>query len=149
MRLERQGIDRLTKKLSRLGGNVDEAIEEGLLRGGKAVQSSAKLLCPVDSGALRNSIVAERESALEVKVGTNLEYAAYVEFGTGKKGNPSVPHTTKEQWRYQDDKGNWYTTSGQPPQPFLGPALKECKDQVKKEVVASIEKAIAEASGNG
>lgn len=149
MRLEIQGIDRLTKKLSQLGGNVEKAVGKGLLKGGKAVQSSAKLLCPVDSGALRNSIAAERESALEVRVGTNLEYAAYVEFGTGKKGDPTVPHTTKEQWRYQDDKGNWYTTSGQFPQPFLGPALKECKDQVKKEVVASVEKAIREASGNG
>jgi hypothetical protein len=34
-------------------------------------------------------------------------------------------------WKYKDDKGNWHTTSGQPPQPFIRPAvqnhLNECK----------------------
>lgn len=48
--------------------------------GGKA-ESYAKKLCPVDTGRLRNSIThAQMDENTEV-VGTNVEYAPYVELG--------------------------------------------------------------------
>jgi HK97 gp10 family phage protein len=60
---------------------------------------------------------------------TPLEYAPYVEYGTGKfavngDGRKDVP------WHYQDDKGEWHTTSGQKPQPFMGPALNENREEI-------------------
>lgn len=53
--------------------------------GGKA-ESYAKKLCPVDTGRLRNSIThAQYDEDTEV-IGSNVEYAPYVELGTSRKG---------------------------------------------------------------
>ena len=55
-------------------------------------------------------------------VGTNVSYAPYVHEGTGiyaadGQGRKEVP------WRYQDEEGQWHSTSGQKPQPFLRDAM--------------------------
>lgn len=51
--------------------------------GGKA-ESYAKAACPVDTGRLRNSITHEQFSEDTEVIGTNVEYAPYVELGTHK-----------------------------------------------------------------
>ena len=106
-------------------GEVSAAIKAALLRGlekcGLVAEGYAKRLCPVDTGNLRNSIthvVDEQEPA--AIIGTNNEYAAYVELGTGiyaEGGGRPTP------WVYQDAKGNWHYTRGNKAQPFLKPAL--------------------------
>lgn len=48
---------------------------------GLKAENYAKILCPVDTGRLRNSITHRREGEAEV-IGTNVEYAPYVEMGT-------------------------------------------------------------------
>ena len=95
------------------------------------VERSAKKKAPKDTGALRRSIESQVRvsgNSIDGIVFTNLEYAPYVEFGTGieseKGGRDDVP------WRYQDEKGNWHTTSGQPPQPFMRPAIKENREKI-------------------
>ena len=58
---------------------VDRALEEI----GLAAEGYAKRACPVDTGNLRNSITHAVESGEDaVYVGTNVEYAPYVEMGT-------------------------------------------------------------------
>lgn len=80
-----------------------------------------------DTGALSRSI-SSRVEGNEGIVFTPLEYAPYVEFGTGlfaeNGGRTDVP------WHYQDDEGNWHTTSGQKPQPFMRPALNDNRTQI-------------------
>lgn len=141
-----QGSAELLAKLKALGGDVDKAVENGLLNGAKAVQESAKLLCPVDTGALKNSISIRMESEDTVAVLASEEYATCVEFGTGSKGDPSVHHTSKEKWVYRDDKGRFFTTFGQKPQPYLAPALHANKENVEREFASAIKKAIRERS---
>ena len=51
--------------------------------GGKA-ETYAKRLCPVDTGRLRNSITHQQYDDDTEVVGTNVEYAPYVELGTVK-----------------------------------------------------------------
>ena len=68
---------------------VSAAIKEALLRGlekcGLVAEGYAKKLCPVDTGNLRNSITHQVDSeGHSVYVGTNSDYGAYVELGTGK-----------------------------------------------------------------
>lgn len=46
---------------------------------------TAKRLSPVDEGVLRNSIKVEDFDKINYNVGTNLPYAPYIEFGTGRK----------------------------------------------------------------
>ena len=95
-----------------------------MLRGGELVRAEAAANCPVDTGALKQSIVVEQADGTSVIVGTNLEYGIYVEFGTGLKGDSSVAHTTKGGWVYfNENTGGFVYTTGQTPQPFLVPAL--------------------------
>lgn len=93
------------------------------------VEASAKQKAPKGVGELRRSITSEVNET-EGVVFTPLEYAPYVEFGTGlfaeEGGRTDVP------WHYQDDEGEWHTTSGMKPQPFLRPALEENKEQILK-----------------
>lgn len=105
---------------------VDGAVLGGLRNGGLLVQQTAKNLCPVgDTGQLRNSIVLEDiPEQVGVDVGTNVEYAPYVEYGTGQRGDPSVPH--REDW------------AGMKPQPYLYPALEAHKEDIANAVKESI-----------
>lgn len=103
---------------------VKSAMHDALIRAlekiGMTAEKYAKRLCPVDTGNLRNSIthtVDEQEPA--AIIGTNNEYAAYVELGTGKYAEGGRP----TPWVYQDAKGNWHMTHGQRAQPFLKPAV--------------------------
>lgn len=120
-----EGLDRLIKKLQQVRSDSDSVVERGLLKAGHKIRNKAVLLCPVDTGELRNSIQVEKTASLTVAVGTNKEYAPYVEFGTGTQGDPTVPHTDKEYWKFQDENGEWHTSHGQPAQPFLRPAVDE------------------------
>lgn len=52
--------------------------------GGKA-ETYAKRLCPVDTGRLRNSITHQQYSDDTEVIGTNVEYAPFVELGTHKQ----------------------------------------------------------------
>lgn len=95
------------------------------------VERKAKEKAPKDTGALRRSITSEVNNSSGEMAGvvfTPLEYAPYVEFGTGlfaeKEGRQDVP------WSYQDDKGEWHSTSGQKPQPYMRPALEESREDI-------------------
>lgn len=57
--------------------------------GGKA-ESYAKRLCPVDTGRLRNSITHQQFDENTEIIGTNVEYAPYVELGHYTKGGGKV-----------------------------------------------------------
>lgn len=91
------------------------------------VERSAKQKAPKDKGDLRRSITSKVEGT-EGVVYTPLEYAPYVEYGTGlfaeSGGRQDVP------WNYQDDEGNWHSTSGQKPQPYMRPALNENREEI-------------------
>lgn len=94
---------------------------DALERAGMIVENAAKRNAPVGTGELRNSITHAVDSAsLACDIGSNLEYAPYVEIGTGiysSKGNGR-----KTPWIYQDASGEWHKTIGMKPQPFLEPA---------------------------
>lgn len=71
---------------------MKESGKKGLERGAKRIQKNAKHSAPVDTGHLRNSIKTKSQTtqdSVEAQVFTNLEYAPYVEFGTGQRGRES------------------------------------------------------------
>ena len=84
-----------------------DAALRALERCGSQAEGYAKDLAPVDTGNLRNSIshrVDPDEPA--AYVGTDTEYAPYVEFGTGVYAEGGGGRPTP--WVYQDDEGNWH-----------------------------------------
>lgn len=56
-------------------------IERALIKIGFEAERNAKHACPVDTGRLRNSI-SHTNDKNTVYIGTNVEYAPYVEMGT-------------------------------------------------------------------
>jgi len=59
-----------------------EEIQEKLLQIGLEIEGAAKRKCPVDTGRLRASINTKQQKGNTIQVGTNVEYAPYVEYGT-------------------------------------------------------------------
>lgn len=108
---------------------LPEAIVQGLRQACIIVADAAKEKCPVDDGQLRQSITFQvDEKKLEGVIGSNVEYAPYVEVGTGiysSKGNGR-----QTPWSYKDAKGDWHTTSGMKAQPFLEPAAEENRQEI-------------------
>lgn len=103
---------------------VHEEFQAACLRAlekcGLTAEAYAKMLCPVDTGNLRNSITHQvQPEKLAAYIGTNSEYAAYVELGTGKY----YPGGRPTPWVYQDAKGQFHLTHGQRAQPYLKPAV--------------------------
>lgn len=91
------------------------------------VEGEAKKKAPKDTGALRRSI-SSTVKGTEGIVFTPLEYAPYVEYGTGlfaeKGGRKDVP------WYYKDEEGKWHRSSGQHPHPYMRPALNENREEI-------------------
>lgn len=77
------GMDRLRRRLGELSEGEQAAAKVEVKRGALAVQSGARRRSPVDTGRLRNSITHELAAdELSARIGTNVEYAPHVEFGT-------------------------------------------------------------------
>lgn len=96
---------------------------------GQTAEKYAKKLCPKQTGNLQNSIthrVNSEEPA--VYVGSDVEYAAYVELGTGEH----YPGGRPTPWAYQDAKGNWHWTHGNKAQPYLKPAAADHAAQYRR-----------------
>lgn len=139
MSIEFEGINELLNSLEELG-SLDN-IEDALGKACALVERSAKQKAPKDTGELRRSITSKVESNgsdIQGVVYTPLEYAPYVEFGTGlfaeSGGRQDVP------WNYRDDKGEWHSTSGMKPQPFMRPALNENREEILRKLKEGIGK---------
>lgn len=126
---------------------VKQRIVDKLTVVGQFVKDSAVLLVPVDTGNLKGSIHFQvNESELYVRIGTPVEYAPYVEFGTGE--NAENGQGRKGGWFFVSDRpqlAGWlkplgqtkdgkylYFTYGSKPHPFLRPALLDNKATIKK-----------------
>lgn len=148
-----KNLNRLLKSLNNIA-NTD--VKNTMVKATSLVQAQAKVLAPADTGNLRGSIhqeVKQRAGSVEGRVYTNVQYASYVEFGTGSKGNGTYPHDVDglnleyrdTPWVYTPDGGeSFYRTNGQVAQPFMYPALKQnektIKNLFKTDVKAKINK---------
>lgn len=139
-----KNIGRLTQKLNNVA-NMD--LTEKMVKATTLVHGQAKELAPVgkiNGGNLGGSIhmeVKNRGSGVEGRVFTNLQYAAYVEFGTGSKGNGTYPYKIRgvslkyrgTSWIYTPDGGEtFYHTNGQVAKPYMYPALKRNEKYIKQ-----------------
>ncbi len=123
------GLEEITQKIKDI--NDIKNFEKSLEKACALVERSAKQNAPKGNGELRRSITSKVEAQGDELVGivfTPLEYAPYIEYGTGlfaeDGGRTDVP------WHYQDDEGNWHSTSGMKPHPYLRPALDENRKQI-------------------
>ena len=107
---------------------VKAAISVGMLTTGYAQD-----ICPVDTGRLRDSIThAYNDDGHQVTllVGTNVEYAPYVELGHRQTPGRFVPKIGKRLVR------SWV-----PGKPFLRPAFEDHTAEIEKIILDSMENA--------
>ncbi len=150
------GYKKLNAKLESLSkANVKSAIGQAI----SFVQDNAKANCPVGDGELRESIFTRIQGDTQQATGicyTNKEYAPYVEFGTGPKGQKShagispdvaVAYSQSPWWIHESQidkgtaekyhffyvdtpQGRFYQCTGQAAQPFMYPALKNHEEDI-------------------
>lgn len=109
---------------------ITEAGVQFLFQACLLVEGQAVALATVQTSRLRNSIDhTVDEDELVGYVGTNVEYAVYVEFGTGEFAENGQGR--KGGWMYQDPSGEWFFTWGNEPQPYLRPAFRQNKGRIE------------------
>lgn len=101
---------------------LKNAVNRGLKTCGETAVDYAQDLCPVDTGNLAGKITYQVKGD-DCYIGTNVEYAPYVEFGTGIYAENGDGRQTP--WIWTDDSGQVHLTHGQKPQPFLRPAAQD------------------------
>lgn len=123
--IELEGLEEVLAAIEELDDTSN--LEIALGKACAIVERAAKQKAPKNTGELSRSITSKVEGLTGV-VYTPLEYAPYVEYGTGlfaeEGGRTDVP------WWYKDDQGKWHKTSGQHPQPYMRPALDENRTQI-------------------
>ena len=134
MKIEFENANELMLKLDAV-----EAIDltKPMLKVGNDIERAAKNNCngrfSQPTGALKRSIRAELIKD-GVEVGSNLEYAAYVEHGTGLyafdgTGRAATPEHPIP-WTYRGSDGHFHTTYGVRARPFLIPAFNSKKHNI-------------------
>ena len=92
------GKDAIIDLFSQMGPAAQNSVKRVIAEHSLIIASNAKRLCPVRKapggigGRLRASITPRYyANGLTADVGTNVEYAPFVEFGTGRRGAGSLP----------------------------------------------------------
>ena len=99
----------------------NQMVEKALEAMGLQCEKYAKMICPVDSGRLRNSITHDvRMDEEAVYVGTAVEYAPYVEYGH-----------LQEVGRYVPALGKRLVAPKVDAKPFIKPAVEDHKEEYK------------------
>lgn len=109
---------------------LKKAAAKWLLQACILVEGQAVLLAPVATSRLKQSVdYIVDDDELVGYVGTNVDYAIYVEFGTGEFAENG--NGRKGGWMYKDPSGEWFFTWGIEPQPYLRPAFRQTKGQIE------------------
>lgn len=156
-KVEIKNIDRLIKRLENIKtADLVPLVNKATL----IIEAQAKALCPVQDGGLRASIhpdVKVEGKIIIGKVYTSKEYAPYVEFGTGIKGNGTYPYKVEglslsyrdTGWVYTPDGEKFYYTEGMVAQPFMFPALHLNKDKINKLINDGYNELLRKSIGGG
>lgn len=122
--------------LRRWVGRLSTESKEATRRTGVRVQNEARRLAPVDTGRLRSSIVHRAEDRgrfYTVTVGTNVNYADDVEYGTAP--HRIYPRNKKAlYWPGAAHPVAYVDHPGTRPQPFLAPAIAMAEEWLREEL---------------
>lgn len=144
----------LEKALEALAGPMlDQNMKQGVFIAGAQVQSAAREIVPVDTGALRLSIEnspGEDSRGYLVTVGPSQPYGKEIEFG--RPAGTQVDPVALIGWAKR--KGlNPYAVArsiynkGSPAQPFLFPAFDSKQDSIVAVIMQAMQNAIRQAFG--
>lgn len=96
--IEIEGLEKTQFKLKNLNLIKTQKVKEVVRDSAYTVERNAKRDCPVDTGRLRASISTTfHKDGFTAEVGTNVEYAPYIEFGTSKMKSQPFLHPAYKQ----------------------------------------------------
>lgn len=91
--LERK--EKIVKRLKQMGEAAGNVLMESAMAGGKIALEDAKRNCPVDTGALKNSLKlskdkqTKKKATVKVDYDKDIKYGTFVELGVrGREANP-------------------------------------------------------------
>lgn len=132
------GAKKLAATLDGLPKQIEDDIEKSVMKGAEEIAAAARLMAPVDTGELRDSIAVtgpgKRTPAHSTPGGAKV---------TGRleavvtAGNSDVRYAHLVEYGTQDTDA----------QPFFWPAYRNKRDRVKRRIKRETSKAIKKASG--
>jgi len=129
------------ENLREAAAGVDAAVDGGVKKTSEQVEGTAKEYAAVESGTLRSSISHRRIDVAEYVVGSPVEYAPDVEFGT----QPHVITPNDGEFLYFEGEDGHLIRKrsvnhpGTPAQPYLRPALREHQSDLGKNIAEAID----------
>lgn len=129
-----------SENLREAAARLPIAIDSGVQTTAVAVERSAKQNAPVDTGTLSRSIEHRQVELGTYVVGTGIEYADDVEFGT--RPHPITPDDA-DALAFEGEDGDLIFRSrvnhpGTPAQPYLRPALKTHQSDLAQNIREAI-----------
>ena len=110
-----------TSNVSEVKRITEQAAARALEKMGGTAETYAKKICPVKTGRLKGSITHQKEGNEAVWVGTNVEYAPYVELGHDQ-----------EVGRYVPAIGKRLVASHVEGKPFIRPAVENHVEEYRR-----------------
>jgi len=128
--IELKGVDELLRKLRERGENMSDIVDKEMTRATLDINAAQRRNTPVDTGRLRMGNMFDVSRKLDKELFNGVEYAPYVEFGTG--GLVNVPPGLEEiaiQF-----KGAGVRKVNLPAQPFFFRAFFENKEKMLQNI---------------
>ena len=141
--IDKRTLDKLQRQLKEVAKKDVKATLQGMIDTGYEIHAEAVKKVPVDMGRVRTSLAVESNaSKMEVRVGTNVKYAPFVEFGTHPHTPPIEPIREWADRKGVDAGAVWASIRkhGTKPHPFLRPAFAEKIGNLIKNIKRNIKK---------
>ena len=167
IQVDAKGIESLGLSLETLAEDLAPELLGAMVNTVTGIEKYAKFRCPVNTGRLRASITPEIQGFREGAVGTNVDYAAAVEYGGrphdirprkakalrftvgGTGGRYVTTKGGKKRWQKGKPGEPVFVTRVKHPgtkaQPFLEPAFVVGAKVAEKEFGAAVERAVGKA----
>ncbi len=154
--IHQQVLD-LKKAFSNAATTMSTGLDKALIKAGLLIERDAKLYLTedhhVDTGRLRASIthrLIDKPRGRAVQVGTNVEYASDVEFGTGPHTVPIADLLAWAKRKGLDEEAahaiqQQIEKYGTKPHPFLHPALESNAVAIQALITSALKRSLAEA----
>lgn len=136
LKITARGVDLAIAKLNKNAGLYISKIDTIINDNVRQAEQAAKSKLPAQYGELKASISSNRIEELKYQLRADKDYAAYVEFGTGKWAREYVA-TLEPEWELLASRFKTMNPGNTEEEPYFYPAVKD----MWKNMLAEIKKA--------
>lgn len=133
-------MDNYESNIPKAKKNINKSVDKGFKKASefiiKEIQNNLLRQNAKDTGTLIKSYTAEiTDDGFEV--GSDKDYSAYVEFGTGVYAEDGKG--VKSPWAFKNSNGEWRMTNGMRPRPHVRPAFEDNADEIERILAEELE----------